>query len=164
LVKNLVYPIPDKKLPFLGVHFTRLTNGNSEVGPNAVLAFKREGYKLHDFSFLEFIETIFYIGLFKFVFKNFRFCLKQLMTSINKKTFYYEARKLVPNLKFSDILNERRSGVRAQAVSSKGNLVMDFVIKKYKNQIHILNAPSPGATSCLAIADYVIENYINLKK
>jgi len=163
IIKNLIYPIPDKKLPFLGVHFTRLTDGSFEVGPNAALAFKREGYKFYDFSFKQLLDSLFYRGLIKFVLKNLVFCLKELISSLSKNMFYKDAVKLLPNLKISDIYNIRRSGVRAQAVTRNGKLLMDFKIKVYKNQVHILNAPSPGATSCLAIADHIINNYLNNK-
>lgn len=152
---NLVYPLPDIKFPFLGVHFTRMIGGQKEIGPNAVLAFKREGYKLTDFSLKEFSETLTYIGLQKFLIKNFKFSYDEFKSSLRRKDFVKKGQELIPDLK-SHMIVKGSSGVRAQAISNKGELVMDFVIEKYNNQIHVLNAPSPGATASLAIADYII--------
>lgn len=159
LVNHLIYPVPDPDYPFLGVHFTRMYNGKREVGPNAVLAFKREGYKLTDFSFRDFIDSLFYKGLINFLISNFKFSFGELRSSISKKAFLKKAQKLVPSLTVND-LTKGSAGVRAQAMSKEGELIMDFEIIKENNQIHILNAPSPGASASLAIATYIIDTYI----
>ena len=158
ILNHLVYPVPDSKYPFLGVHFTRMINGDREVGPNAVLAFKREGYSFKDFSLDDMLETLFFKGFFKFVSKNLFFSLRELGTSISDIIFINQARKLIPDID-SNMFEKGISGVRAQTMTDSGELFMDFGIFRNKNQIHILNAPSPGATASLAIADYVIKNY-----
>lgn len=160
LVNHLIYPSPDIKFPFLGVHFTRLINGDREVGPNAVLAFHREGYHNTDFSLKDTIETLTYKGLRKFVFKNFNFSLNQLKMSMSKELFLYEAQKLIPDITGNDIIGGR-SGVRAQAMNENGKLLEDFEIKYHGNQLHVLNAPSPAATSSFAIAEHIVENYLS---
>lgn len=159
LINNLIYPAPDPNFPFLGVHCHRMINGARELGPNAVIAFKREGYKLHQFSLRDFLESILFIGLWKFVIKNFTFSLNELLSSMSMFIYIKKINKLVPKIN-SSMLEKGSSGVRAQAMDEKGNLIMDFRILKEKNQIHVLNAPSPGATSCFSIADYVIEKYL----
>ena len=158
-VNHLVYPVANPKFPFLGVHFTRMIDGNLTVGPNAVLAFKREGYKFTDFSLTDFIDSVFYKGLFTFILKNKSFSVEQLSSSLFKLIFIKNIKKMTPDLKM-DMLEKDYSGVRAQAIDINGDLIMDFKIFKENNQIHLLNAPSPGATASLAIADYIIENYI----
>ncbi len=159
LVNHLIYPVPDPQFPFLGVHFTRMIDGGREVGPNAVLAFKREGYKFTDFSLNETFDSVLYKGLNKFIFSNFKFSLGEFQTSLFKSNFLTKAKKLVPDITEQDIV-KGPAGVRAQAMGKNGELIMDFKIQTYNNQIHVLNAPSPGATSSLAIASYIIENYI----
>ena len=158
ILNHLVYPVPDSKYPFLGVHFTRMINGDREVGPNAVLAFKREGYSFKDFSVDDMLETLFFKGFFKFVSKNLFFSLRELGTSISDIIFINQARKLIPDID-NNMFEKGISGVRAQTMTDGGELFLDFSIFRNKNQIHILNAPSPGATASLAIADYVIKNY-----
>ena len=159
LVNHLVYPVGNPKFPFLGVHFTRMINGDREVGPNAVLAFKREGYKNSDISINDMIDYLGYSGFLKFIGKNFAFCINEFSTSILKSSFLKKTQKLIPDIRNKDIKNGP-AGVRAQGIDSNGNLMMDFEIKTHKNQIHIINAPSPAATSALSIADHIIENYI----
>ena len=159
LVNHLVYPVGNPKFPFLGVHFTRMINGDREVGPNAVLAFKREGYKNTDISISEMLDYLSYLGFLKFIGKNFLFSLNQFSTSILKSSFLKKTQKLIPDISSSDI-KSGPAGVRAQGIDHKGNLMMDFDIKIHKNQIHVINAPSPAATSALSIADYIIKNYI----
>ena len=159
LVNHLVYPVGNPKFPFLGVHFTRMINGDREVGPNAVLAFKREGYKNSDVSINDMIDYLGYSGFLKFIGKNFAFCINEFSTSILKSSFLKKTQKLIPDIRNKDIKNGP-AGVRAQGIDSNGNLMMDFEIKTHKNQIHIINAPSPAATSALSIADHIIENYI----
>ena len=159
LVNHLVYPVGNPKFPFLGVHFTRMINGDREVGPNAVLAFKREGYKNTDISISEMLDYLSYLGFLKFIGKNFLFSLNEFSTSILKSSFLKKTQKLIPDISSSDI-KSGPAGVRAQGIDHKGNLMMDFDIKTHKNQIHVINAPSPAATSALSIADYIIKNYI----
>ena len=159
LVNHLVYPVGNPKFPFLGVHFTRMINGDREVGPNAVLAFKREGYKNSDISVNDMIDYLGYSGFLKFIGKNFTFCVNEFSTSILKSSFLKKTQKLIPEIRSKDIINGP-AGVRAQGIDSNGNLMMDFEIKTHNNQIHIINAPSPAATSALSIADHIIDNYI----
>ena len=159
LVNHLVYPVGNPKFPFLGVHFTRMINGDREVGPNAVLAFKREGYRNTDISISEMLDYLSYLGFLKFIGKNFLFSLNEFSTSILKSSFLKKTQKLIPDISSSDI-KSGPAGVRAQGIDYKGNLMMDFEIKTHKNQIHVINAPSPAATSALSIADYIIKNYI----
>lgn len=157
---HLVYPVPDPKYPFLGVHFTRMINGTREVGPNAVLAFQKDGYSRSSFSFYDTIDFLSYPGLVRFIYRNFKFSFNEFRSSFFISSFVKKAQKLIPDIN-SKMLETGPTGIRAQAISSKGELLMDFNILKKRNQIHILNAPSPGATSSLAIASYVIDNYIN---
>jgi L-2-hydroxyglutarate oxidase len=160
MVNHLVYPVPNPKFPFLGVHFTRMINGDREVGPNAVLAFKREGYKNTDFSIRDSFDSLSYRGLHNFIKNNFNFALGEFSSSLSKKSFIEKAKKMMPDID-SSMLKKGGAGVRAQALDPKGNLLMDFRVEKFENQIHVLNAPSPGATASLAIANYIINNYIN---
>ncbi len=159
LVNHLIYPVPDPQYPFLGVHFTRMINGGREVGPNAVLALKREGYKNTQISLADSIDTFTYKGFYKFLYKNFGFAVNEFASSIFKSSFVKKAKKLIPDVE-DYMLKSGTAGVRAQAMDNSGNLIMDFKIYKHQNQIHVLNAPSPGATASLSIADYIIENYI----
>lgn len=160
LVNHLVYPVPNQKYPFLGVHFTRMINGSREVGPNAVFALKREGYTNKDVSLSEVFDSFSYKGFHKFIAKNFNFAVREFSSSLSKSSFLEKAKRLIPDIELN-MIEKGVAGVRAQAMDNQGNLIMDFRIRKEGNQIHVLNAPSPGATSSLAIADYVIENYIN---
>jgi L-2-hydroxyglutarate oxidase len=159
LVNHLIYPVPDPQYPFLGIHFTRMINGGREVGPNAVLALKREGYKNTQISIADSIDTFTYEGFYKFLYKNLGFAVNEFSSSIFKSSFVKKAKKLIPDIE-DYMLKAGTSGVRAQAMDKNGKLIMDFKIYKHQNQIHILNAPSPGATASLSIADYIIENYI----
>lgn len=163
LVNHLVYPVPDPDYPFLGVHFTRMIDGRKEVGPNAVLAFKREGYALSDISFRDLFDSLFYIGLFRFLYKNFSFSIGELKSSISKREFLKKAQRLIPNISEKDIV-KGSAGVRAQAMSKNGELIMDFKIEHENNQIHILNAPSPGATASLSIGKYIVDNYVKFEE
>ena len=156
---HLIYPTPNPKYPFLGVHFTRFMNHSKEVGPSAVLAFKREGYKLTDFSSKDFIENIGYVGLRKFLASNLKFSLKELSMSISKELFIKNAQKMIPEIS-SNMFCKGITGVRAQAMNETGDLIMDFKVIAHGNQVHILNAPSPGATASLSIASYIVDNYI----
>ena len=159
LVNHLIYPVGNPKFPFLGVHFTRMINDDREVGPNAVLAFKREGYSNSDISIYDMIDYLGYSGFLKFIAKNFSFCVNEFSTSILKSSFLKKTQNLIPEIRSKDI-KTGPAGVRAQGINSSGNLMMDFEVKTYKNQIHVINAPSPAATSALSIADYIIEKYL----
>lgn len=154
-VKGLVYPVPDPKFPFLGVHFHKKIDGSTEAGPNAVLAFSREGYKMSTIKFSELYESIFHPGLFKFLMRNKKTVFDELRSGIDKTYFTSRLKSLIPKIEPSD-LTVGGSGVRAQAMDQNGNLVNDFVINKSENSLHVINAPSPGATASLAIASYII--------
>jgi L-2-hydroxyglutarate oxidase len=160
LVNHLVYPVPDPKYPFLGIHFTRMINGGREVGPNAVLALKREGYKNTDFSFLDTLDSITYKGFINFFAKNTTFAMGEFLSSLSKSAFVSKSKKLIPDIEEYMLIKGGTAGVRAQAISPQGELIMDFNIVKENNQIHVLNAPSPGATASLSIAKHIIRNYI----
>ena len=159
LVNHLIYPVGNPKFPFLGVHFTKMINGDREVGPNAVLSLKREGYSNTDISISEMYDYISYPGFLKFIGKNFLFCINEFSTSLLKSSFLNKAKILIPELRSEDIYSGP-AGVRAQAIKYNGELHMDFEVIRKNNQIHLLNAPSPAATASLSIADYIIENYI----
>ena len=158
-INHLVYPVPDPQFPFLGVHFTRMIDGSREVGPNAVLALKREGYSKSSFSLKDSFESLTYPGLLRFVGNNFSFSINEFKSSLFMKDFISKAQKMIPDVDAS-MLETGPSGVRAQAISKEGKLQMDFNIIRKGRQIHILNAPSPGATASLAIASHVIKNYL----
>jgi L-2-hydroxyglutarate oxidase len=158
-INHLVYPVPDTQFPFLGVHFTRMIDGSREVGPNAVLALKREGYKRNSFVLKEAYESLTYPGLLRFIAKNFRFSANEFKSSLFIKDFIAKAQKMIPDVD-ATMLERGPAGVRAQAISAEGALQMDFNIIREGRQIHVLNAPSPGATASLAIASHIIENYL----
>lgn len=158
LVNHLVYPVPDPDYPFLGVHFTRMISGSREVGPNAVFAMKREGYTNRDISFGDTFDSLAYKGFINFLLKNFSFSMGEFYSSINTSVFLKKAQKLIPDIDHSHFA-KGLAGVRAQAMDSSGKLIMDFKIVKDGKQVHVLNAPSPGATASLAIADHVIKEY-----
>jgi L-2-hydroxyglutarate oxidase len=160
LVNHLIYPVPDPKYPFLGIHFTRMINGGREVGPNAVLALKREGYKNNDFSLNDTFESLTYKGFLNFFVKNTSFAMGEFLSSLSKSAFVAKSKKLIPDIEEYMFVKGGTAGVRAQAISPQGNLIMDFNIIKENNQIHVLNAPSPGATASLSIARHIIQNYI----
>ncbi|MCC6815126.1 MAG: L-2-hydroxyglutarate oxidase [Saprospiraceae bacterium] len=150
LVKNLIYPVPDPNFPFLGVHFTRMINGELEAGPNAVLAFKREGYKKFDFSFPEFIETVSYSGFYNLVRKYWRQGLIEYKRSFSKKMFAQSLQALVPEISETDLI-PAGSGVRASACTQDGSIVDDFLIYENDKIVNVCNAPSPAATASLSI-------------
>ena len=160
-INHLVYPVPDAQFPFLGVHFTRMIDGSREVGPNAVLAFKREGYSKSSFSLKDSFESLTYSGLLRFVRTNFIFSVNEFKSSLLMKDFIAKAQKMIPDVDVS-MLERGSAGVRAQAISREGKLQMDFNIIRKGRQIHVLNAPSPGATASLSIASHIIENYLQL--
>ena len=153
-VKNLIYPVPDPTFPFLGVHFTRMIAGGVECGPNAVFSFKREGYGKLDFNFRDSWDSLTYLGTLKLFMKNWRYGLGEYARAFSKKLFVRQLQRLVPSIQESDLI-PGTSGVRAQAVGADGKPIDDFVIEPHGNTIHVLNAPSPAATACLAIADHI---------
>jgi (S)-2-hydroxyglutarate dehydrogenase len=154
LIKNLLYPVPDPKFPFLGVHFTRMIKGGIEAGPNAVLAFKREGYKKTDFSLKDMLQMISYGGFWKMAAMHYKMGLKEFYRSFNKSEFVHALQKLVPEIKSSDIY-PGGAGVRAQALEPDGKLVDDFRIIEAENMVHVLNAPSPAATASISIGNTI---------
>jgi len=156
LVNNLIYPVPDPQFPFLGVHFTRMINGGVEAGPNAVLALKREGYTLKDFSVRDVSEMFTYRGFWKMASKHYKIELYELYRSFSKKAFVKALNKLIPSLSENDIVRNG-AGVRAQALDKNGNLIDDFFFKETKRMVHVLNAPSPAATSSLSIGETISE-------
>jgi L-2-hydroxyglutarate oxidase LhgO len=155
LVRNLIYPVPDPGFPFLGVHFTRTIDGRVEAGPNAVLAFAREGYSRTRFSPLELWETLSYDGFWRLASKHWRTGMGEMMRSFSKSLFTRALQKLVPAVSRDD-LEPGGAGVRAQALGHDGKLLDDFVIQQTDKVIHLLNAPSPAATSSLAIASHIV--------
>ena len=154
LVKNLIYPVPDPNFPFLGVHFTRMAKGGVEAGPNAVLAFRREGYKKSDISFSELAETLAWPGFQKVASKYWRTGFGEMYRSFSKGAFTKALQKLIPEIKETDLV-EGGAGVRAQACDREGGLVDDFLILEKEHVINVCNAPSPAATSSLAIGETV---------
>ena len=156
LARNLIYPVPDPKFPFLGVHFTRLIHGGVEAGPNAVLAFAREGYRKGDFSLRDTIETLTYRGFWRFFLRYPKMCWDELKRSYSKELFCRSLQRLVPEIKLED-LAQGGAGVRAQAMPPSGELIQDFYFARQEGALHVLNAPSPAATASLAIADEILD-------
>ncbi len=154
LVKNLIYPVPDPNFPFLGVHFTRMAKGGVEAGPNAVLAFAREGYKKSTINFSELAESLAWPGFQKVAAKYWKTGMGEMYRSFSKAAFTQALQKLIPEIKESDLV-EGGAGVRAQACDRNGGLVDDFLILEDKQVINVCNAPSPAATSSLAIGETV---------
>ena len=155
-VNNLIYPVPNPEFPFLGVHFTRMTDGSIECGPNAVFTFKREGYSKTDFSLKDTLDAITFSGTWRLFINHWKFGLNEYRRAFSKRLFLKELRKILPSLKMSDI-KVGRSGVRAMALGKNGEVIDDFKIVKNEKNIHVLNAPSPAATACLSIADEIVK-------
>ncbi len=155
LCRNLIYPVPEPKFPFLGVHFTRMIGGGVECGPNAVLALAREGYRWRDLSAGDLMETLRFRGFQKLAVQHWRMGIGEIWRSLNKQAFVMALQKLVPSITTGDLV-PGRAGVRAQAVAADGKLVDDFFIQHTDHAIHVLNAPSPAATASLAIARHVV--------
>ena len=154
LVKNLIYPVPDPTFPFLGVHFTRMARGGVEAGPNAVFAYAREGYSHSDINLRDLWRTVSFKGFWAITGKYWQTGFGELYRSLSKKAFVRALQKLLPEIGADDLV-PGGAGVRAQAVSASGALVDDFVIKESQGAIHVLNAPSPGATASLAIGQSI---------
>ncbi|MGE5102618.1 MAG: L-2-hydroxyglutarate oxidase [Deltaproteobacteria bacterium] len=155
LVRHLVYPVPDPAFPFLGVHFTRMIGGDVEAGPNAVLALAREGYHALNVNFRDALDALLFPGLWRFLRRYPAMVGFELRRSLSRRLFCASLQRLVPELQLDD-LSPGGSGVRAQALARDGTLVQDFVIRQSPNALHLLNAPSPGATASLAIADVLV--------
>lgn len=156
LVRNLIYPVPDPRFPFLGVHFTRMINGNVEAGPNAVLSFKREGYHRLDFSLHDAVDLATYGGFWRMASRYWRTGLGEFHRSFSKAAFVRALQRLMPEIR-EEHLKPAGAGVRAQAVAPDGRLVDDFHIVETEKMIHVLNAPSPAATSSLSIGARIAE-------
>ena len=156
IVNHLIYPVPDPELPFLGVHLTRMIDGTVTVGPNAVLAFKREGYSKTDFSLRDSLETFTYPGLLLVLAKNFCVSLTELKNSLFKSGYLELVRKYCPSLTLKD-LNDYPAGIRAQAVSKGGELINDFLFVTTRRALAVCNAPSPAATSAIPISRHIVE-------
>ena len=155
LVRHLIYPTPDPRFPFLGVHFTRLIHGGVEAGPNAVLALAREGYGKTDFNARDLFDALSYGGLWRFLRKYPSMCWYELRRSFSRRLFCLSLQRLVPEIRPAD-LAPGPSGVRAQAIAPEGDLVQDFRLIARPNALHVLNAPSPAATASLAIGREIV--------
>lgn len=156
LVRSLIYPVPDPRFPFLGVHFTRTIHGDVEAGPNAVLAFAREGYRTSHIDFHDLWSMVTYRGFWSMTMKYWKTGVDEAYRSIRKQAFLKSLQRLVPEVQAGDLV-PGGSGVRAQAVSASGVLIDDFVLVQTGNAIHVLNAPSPGATASLAIGKKIVD-------
>ncbi len=154
-IKHLIYPVPNPDFPFLGVHFTRMTDGEIECGPNAVFTFKREGYGKTDFSWRDTWDALTYKGTWKLFFSNMSFGINEYRRAFSKKLFLKTLQRMVPDLTMED-LKPGRSGVRALLLRQDGDTRDDFKIVHEGNSIHVLNAPSPAATASLAIGNYIV--------
>lgn len=150
LVNHLIYPVPNPNFPFLGVHFTRMINGEVHAGPNAVLSFKREGYTKTDFNIKDFLEVMTYSGFWKMAMPNIKEGIHEMIRSFSKQAFLRSLRRLIPELTEHDIV-PTHAGVRAQAIMRNGSMVDDFLIDASGRSVHILNAPSPAATASISI-------------
>lgn len=156
LVKNLIYPVPDPRFPFLGVHFTRMIHGGVEAGPNAVLALRREGYRRTSFSIRDSFQMFTYRGFWRMAWKYWRTGMGEVYRSFSKKAFHRALQRLIPELQLEDI-HPHGAGVRAQALDRSGALVDDFRFVEAERMIHVLNAPSPAATASISIGQTIAE-------
>ena len=162
LVRHLIYPVPDPQFPFLGVHFTRLIHGGIEAGPNAVLAFAREGYRKTDVNVRDLWDAVTYSGLWRFVVKYPRMTALELWQSLSKRRFCKALQKLVPIIRVTDI-EPGGAGVRAQAMAREGNLIQDFCLIPRPAALQVLNSPSPAATASLAIGEAIVRKILETK-
>lgn len=154
LVRNLIYPVPNPNFPFLGVHYTRMISGKVEAGPNAVFAFKREGYKKSDISVFDTLGSLVWPGFIKVAFKYWSVGLGEFWRSYNKSAFVKALQGLIPEIRKQDLI-PGGAGVRAQACDKHGGLLDDFYFMEDEDVLHVCNAPSPAATSSLAIGEYI---------
>ena len=157
LVRTAVYPVPNPNFPFLGVHFTRMIDDSVHAGPNAVLAFKREGYSRTDINCVDLFETLTFPGFWKLARKYYRDGMMEMVRSVSKRAFVRSLQRLIPELQMSDVV-PTLAGVRAQAVRPDGGMVDDFLIIKDRNSVHVCNAPSPAATASLEIGRAVVDH------
>lgn len=155
-VKNLIYPVPNPDFPFLGVHFTRMTDGEIECGPNAVFTFKREGYGKTDFSFRDTADALAYKGTWKLFFNNMKFGIDEYRRAFSKRLFLKTLQRIIPTLTMEDI-HPGRAGVRALLLAEDGDTRDDFRFEFHENSVHVLNAPSPAATASLAIGGQIVD-------
>lgn len=155
-VKNLIYPVADPDLPFLGVHLTRMMNGTIECGPNAVFSFDREGYSKIAFNLEDTKEALNFSGTWKLFGKFWKTGINEYLRAFSEKKFLESLQQMIPSLEMKDLGNHR-AGVRAQVVDKSGNLVDDFLIERGICGIHVINAPSPAATACLSIGKSIVE-------
>ena len=160
ILNNMIYPLADPDLPFLGIHLTKTANGDIEAGPNAELAFSKEGYKWTDINFVDLTKVLTFPGMLKLGKKYFRTGISEMYRSLNKKIFVKEIQKLINGVNLKDI-KQIPSGVRAQAVDKDGNLVDDFLFEEGENSLHVLNSPSPAATASLAIGESIVSKILN---
>ncbi|HDL17709.1 MAG TPA: L-2-hydroxyglutarate oxidase [Bacteroidetes bacterium] len=156
LIHHLIYPVPDPRFPFLGVHFTRMIHGGREAGPNAVLAFKREGYRKSGFYLPDTLSVFSYPGFWSMAAKYWKMGMGEFYRSFSKRAFVRALQRLIPEIQSEDIV-PAAAGVRAQAVASRGGLVDDFRIVTAEHMIHVLNAPSPAATASIAIGQTIAD-------
>lgn len=159
LCRGLIYPVPDPAFPFLGVHFTRMIHGGVECGPNAVLAFAREGYRKTDIDLRDLLETLTYPGFLRLAARHWRTGCAEMWRSISKRAFVRALQRLVPEVRCEDV-EPAPAGVRAQALAPDGHLVDDFVVAAEGRMVHVLNAPSPAATSSLNIGRLVVNKLL----
>lgn len=160
LCRNLVYPVPDPSFPFLGVHFTRRIDGHIDAGPNAVLAFSREGYRFTSFRFTDTFETFAYSGFRRLAARHWKVGVGEIWRSLNKAAFVRALQRLVPDVRADDLV-PAPAGVRAQAVTSEGGLMDDFLVERRGAMLHVCNAPSPAATSSLTIGDAIVTQLLD---
>jgi len=155
LVNALIYPVPDPRFPFLGVHFTRMIDGKVEAGPNAVLAWAREGYTRTGFHLRDSFESLSYPGFWRLAARCWKPGLQEVLRSFSKDLFHKALQRLIPSVRREDLI-PGGAGVRAQALKRDGSLLDDFLVVRHGRAVHVLNAPSPAATSSLAIADHIL--------
>jgi L-2-hydroxyglutarate oxidase len=158
-VRGLIYPVPDPRLPFLGIHFTRRVSGEVEAGPNAVLALKREGYRWTDVSMRDLLAMAAFPGFWRMAAGHVGVGFREVHRSLRRRRLLQDMRRLIPEVELRDLL-PGRSGVRAQAVERDGRLIDDFRVLQRGREIHVVNAPSPAATASLAIARHIVDEFI----
>lgn len=156
LVRGMIYPAPNPQMPFLGVHLTKSIDGRLHAGPNAFLAMGRQAYETRELDIRDLADVVMYPAFWRFAFQNYKFALKEGLRAASRGIFVKELSKIVEGVTATD-LTPAKAGIRAQAMNKQGQLVDDFVIERNGNQIHILNAPSPAATACLAIAQRIVD-------
>jgi len=161
IINHLIYPIPDPDLPFLGVHLTHMIDGSVTVGPNAVLAFKREGYGKYDFSLKDSLETVLYPGFFRLLRKHIKPTIQEFKNGLSKRHYLAQVQKYCPQIGLDD-LHSYPAGVRAQAVSPAGDMIDDFLFMNTARSVNVCNAPSPAATSAIPIGRHIVEQVARL--